>query len=192
MATSTIHTGRRRFWSTICRRRTCTTSQTSSRKGLHGDNRMGWQALHWHHTRLGLQATKSASIYARVRNKSTQTIPTRETKSMTRSTISIRTDNIWCQKTICNRIIESTIAECKREKIHPKSLWKILVLWPSSRFNIALPHQRNCISVGEPYDGNYETNNTIVRLFSVTRGSNHHVQRQRHDISSTQRRQLFK
>ena len=111
MAPSIVYLGSGQFWSEIRRKRTCQTSQKHIGRELQSDYGMGRQKVHRNHIGLGLQATSSSPVNARVHQKGSQTIPA-QTAQASAATIFNSPNKIWRKEKICNTRVQSPTFGC--------------------------------------------------------------------------------
>jgi hypothetical protein len=158
--TNTIHVGCQQFWSQVCRWRTCATSQDHPWRTLQAHMQLDRHTIHRDHIGLGIQATASTPLYAKLCQEGIDTVSTHHQQIAAR-TIPKCTHTIWSQETICNTKIISTVGWRQNQEVYPAIMRQVPIPGPRSGQHTTMPNQCHCITISR-------TNYRYIEIYTPT------------------------
>ena len=133
------------LWCQVPRRVPCQSSQESTWTILRNLYRLVWRAILWNHPRLELQKRLCQHLHAWLHSKGTQQVSTSQTKTTTRCTFQIPTNQLLCNspKSWCG-YLPSYFK--RKDPSHPRCSWYTTLLRLSSQPNPPCYTQQNRIT----------------------------------------------
>ena len=128
----------------------------SDQGALQTNMRLDRELVHRHHPQLGLQTKTSLPIYARQRQKNSDTILPRNEKTAA-FPIPMCNHKVWSHQAVRNNGINSTTVRRTRERFHSTIMGEVPLPRQRSRQHSAMPDHRTGVTILNPYISNNVT-----------------------------------